>query len=244
MPPAFSRRDRPVAGRRQQEGQLSGSTRRPSPSIRRQCEALPTAPDRATHGWPRRACRISIRLGLPRICTQGRVIGQAAEPAPGAYTVILEPEAVADLLVFLLFSLNAPHADEGRSFLSKPGGGNRLGEKLFADGVTLRFDPFNPRNPGTPWAAFGGRGGRGGGGSGGEPAQTTWIENGVVKSLTVDRYWAKKTNVPSVPLSGGMTLEGSEKSLETLIAETPRHCSSPASGTSARSTRRTRWSPV
>ena len=38
--------------------------------------------------------------------------------------MILEPEAVADLLMFLVFSLNARTADEGRSFLSKPGGGN------------------------------------------------------------------------------------------------------------------------
>ncbi len=142
---------------------------------------------------------------------------------PGAYTVILEPEAVADLLVYLLFSLNARTADEGRSFLSKPGGGTRLGEKLFADGVTLRSDPFNPRHPGTPWAEFGGRFGRGSAGVGGLPARkTTWIENGVVKTLAVDRYWAKKTNVQPVPLSGGLILEGSGKSLEALIAETPR----------------------
>ena len=87
--------------------------------------------------------------------------------APGKYTVILEPEAVADLLTFLLFSLNARGADEGRSFLSKPGGGTRLGEKLFADGVTLRSDPFNPRQPGTPWAGGFGRGGRGAGGAAG-----------------------------------------------------------------------------
>ncbi len=143
------------------------------------------------------------------------------ELAPGAYTVILEPEAVADLLMFLLFSLNARTADEGRSFLSKPGGGTRLGEKLFADGVTLRSDPFDPRHPGTPWADGFGRGGRGS--TGGLPARkTTWIENGVVKTLAVDRYWARKTKVEPVPLSGGLILEGSDKPLEALIAETPR----------------------
>ncbi len=140
--------------------------------------------------------------------------------APGNYTVILEPEAVADLLTFLLFSLNARTADEGRSFLSKPGGGSRLGEKLFADNVTLRSDPFNPKQPGTPWAEGFGRGGRG---AGGLPARkTTWIDNGVVKTLAVDRYWARKTKVEPVPLSGGLTLAGSDKPLETLIAETPR----------------------
>jgi predicted Zn-dependent protease len=147
------------------------------------------------------------------------------ELPPGAYTVILEPEAVADLLVFLIFSLNARAADEGRSYLSKPGGGTRLGEKLFADAVTLRSDPFYPRHPGTPWAegGFRGGGGRGGRGSGGLPARkTTWIENGVVKTLAVDRYWAKKTNAEPVPLSGGLILEGSDKPLEALIAETER----------------------
>ncbi len=176
------------------------------------------------------------RLGAPRLsdldpsslsqlaAMKAQSSAKPRDLSPGAYTVILEPEAVADLLVFLLFSLNARTADEGRSFLSKPDGGNRLGEKLFADGVTLRSDPFNPRNPGTPWAVFGGRGGRGGGGSGGGlPARkTTWIENGVVKTFSADRYWAKKTGTQPVPLSGGLILEGSDKSLEALIAETPR----------------------
>jgi predicted Zn-dependent protease len=176
------------------------------------------------------------RLGSPRLSDlnpaslaerAARKAVSSAKPhdlPPGAYTVILEPEAVADLLVFLLFSLNARIADEGRSFLSKPGGGTRLGEKLFADGVTLRSDPFNPRNPGTPWAdGGGGRGGRGGRGSGGLPAQkTTWIENGVVKTLAVDRYWAKKTSAQPVPLSGGMILQGSDRPLETLLGESPR----------------------
>ena len=43
-----------------------------------------------------------------------------------------------------------------------------------------------------------------------------------MKTLAVDRYWAQKTNVEPVPLSGGLTLAGSDKSLEALIAETPR----------------------
>ncbi len=151
---------------------------------------------------------------------------------PGKYTVILEPEAVADLLGGLAFSLNARSADEGRSFLSKPGGGTRLGEKLFADGVTLRSDPFDPRNPGNPWVGGGGRGGGGGGlgfggfgggGGGGLPARrTTWIENGVVKTFAVDRYWAAKTKVDPVPFSGSLIVDGSSKTLEALIADTER----------------------
>jgi predicted Zn-dependent protease len=147
------------------------------------------------------------------------------ELAPGRYTVILEPAAVADLLMMLIASMNARSVDEGRSFLSQPGGGSRLGEKVFAEGVTLRSDPFDRRNPGSPWAGFGGRSGGGGrfGDTHGLPTRrTTWIEDGVVRTLPVDRYWARKTRVEPVPFSGGLILEGSDRTLEALIAETDR----------------------
>ena len=148
---------------------------------------------------------------------------------PGKYPVILEPEAVADLLGGLAFALNARLADEGRSFVSKPGGGTRLGEKLFADGVALRSDPFDPRSPGNPWVGGGGGrgglgfGGFGGGGGGGLPAQrTTWIEDGVVKTFAVDRFWAGKTKVEPVPFSGSLVMDGSKQTLAELIAGTER----------------------
>ncbi len=155
-----------------------------------------------------------------RAALKAETSAHARELPPGAYTVILEPAAVADLLMWLTFSLDARAADEGRSFLSKPGGGNRIGEKLFADGVTLRSDPFNPRNPGMPWAPGGFLGGQSNVGL--PTRKTAWIENGVVRTLAVDRYWANKTKVEPVPLSGGLSMEGSEKSLDALIAETER----------------------
>jgi len=158
-----------------------------------------------------------------RSATKAETSAKPRELPPGAYTVILEPAAVADLLAFLTFSLSAREADEGRSFLSKPGGGNRLGEKLFADSVTLRSNPFDPRIPGRPWVAGGMGFGFGGAGAGGLPARkTNWIENGVVRTLEVDRFWAGKTKVAPVPLSGGLIMEGSNKSLDDLIAETER----------------------
>src|SRR5262249_59133561 len=49
---------------------------------------------------------------------------------PGKYTVVLEPAALADLIVNLAFSANARPADEGRSFFSKKGGGTRVGEQI------------------------------------------------------------------------------------------------------------------
>ncbi len=71
---------------------------------------------------------------------------------PGKYTVILEPAALvsnvdASLMVALIRSMDARSADEGRSFLSKKGGGTRLGEKLFDERVTIYSDPTNPEVP-------------------------------------------------------------------------------------------------
>jgi predicted Zn-dependent protease len=185
----------------------------------------------ATFGSPRIADIDAAELA-ERAARKAETSSKPRDLPPGKYTVILEPEAVADLLGMLGFSLNARTADEGRSFLSKPGGGNRVGEKLFADGVTLRSDPFDPRNPGNPWAGGFGRGGGGGGlgfggfgggGGGGLPARkTTWIENGVVKALSVDRYWAGKTKVEPLPFSGSLVMDGSEKSVNDLIAGTER----------------------
>jgi predicted Zn-dependent protease len=48
---------------------------------------------------------------------------------PGKYTVILEPAASIELLQNMVFNMDARRTDEGRSFLSKPGGGTKLGER-------------------------------------------------------------------------------------------------------------------
>lgn len=60
---------------------------------------------------------------------------------PGKYTVIMEPAATAGLISFMMFNFDARQADEGRSFLSKKGGGNKLGDKLFDERVTMIADP-------------------------------------------------------------------------------------------------------
>jgi len=147
---------------------------------------------------------------------------------PGKYTVVLEPQAVADLLGNLAFGLSRRAADEGRSFFSKPGGGNRIGEKLFAESVTVRSDPFDPRIPGRPWVggpggAFLGFGGFGGASVAGLPARkTTWVEKGVVRGLSLDRFWAKKTGEEPLPFAGSVVIEGGSGTPDDLVAGTER----------------------
>ena len=134
---------------------------------------------------------------------------QAIEP--GKYTVILEPAAAAVLLENILFGLDARQADEGRSFLSKPGGKTSLGEKLVDERVTLYSDPWNPDLPTSPWT-----------GDGRPQEKVSWIEKGVVKNLTYSRYWAQKKGVKAIPSPDAVILEGGTKSLDELIKGTKK----------------------
>lgn len=159
-----------------------------------------------------------------RAAKKAELSGRPKDIEPGSYTVILEPQAVADLIQNMFSSLSTRTADEGRSFLSKPGGGNRIGEKIFAESVSVRSDPFDPRVPGRPWAGGGGGGFLGFGGFGaaafaGLPTRkTTWIEKGVVKALPLDRYWATQAKEEPVPFSGSLVMEGGSGTVEDLIA--------------------------
>lgn len=130
---------------------------------------------------------------------------------PGKYTVVLEPTAVGDLVQLMGFNFQARGAEEGRSFLSKPGGGTLLGEKLFPESITLKTDPFNALYSGLPWT-----------GGGLPAAPMTWIENGVVKNLFYDRYWAAKAGKAPTPFPFQMVLEGGGKTMAELMAGVER----------------------
>ncbi len=141
----------------------------------------------------------------------------------GKYTVVLEPTATGDLVQMTGFGMQARAAEEGRSFLSKTGGGTLAGEKLFPEFVTLRSDPFHPLYSSLPWGGGGGGFGGGGGAGGGLPAEKiAWIENGVVKNLVYDRYWAAKAGKQPTPFPSRLILDGGGKSLADLIASVDR----------------------
>lgn len=140
---------------------------------------------------------------------------------PGKYTVILEPAASVDLLQNMMGSMDGRSADEGRSFLSKKGGGTRLGEKLFDERVTIYSDPTNLE---IPTSAFGGGGGgRFGGGADGRPQEkVTWVDKGVVKNMYYSRFWANKKGVPATPPPAAFIMAGGSQSLLDLIKSTEK----------------------
>ena len=73
---------------------------------------------------------------------QSRALEECRRRSSRASTpVVLEPAALADLLAILVFSADARQADEGRSFFSKKGGGNRIGEQVLGEKVNIYSDP-------------------------------------------------------------------------------------------------------
>ena len=130
---------------------------------------------------------------------------------PGKYTVILEPAASEQLLGNMFSAFDARTADEGRSFMSKEGGGTKLGEKIVDERVNIWSDPLHPEVPSSTWN-----------GQGQPLKKMTWIENGVVKNLAYSRYWASQQGVEAVPFPSNGIMAGGDASLEDLIKDTKK----------------------
>lgn len=130
---------------------------------------------------------------------------------PGKYTVILEPAATAGLMGFMMRGFDAREADEGRSFLTKKGGGNRIGEKVFDERVTLYADPADPIAAVVPWD------------DDGLPREhTPIITKGKVDYLHYSRYWAKLKGKKAVGQPRNLIMIGGDKSTMELVKSTKK----------------------
>jgi predicted Zn-dependent protease len=127
---------------------------------------------------------------------------------PGKYTVVLEPAAVGDLLSFLESPLDARSVDEGRSALTRRGGGNRLGERIASDHITLRSDPSDPELPVSPFDED----------SGLARKPIVWIDRGKLAALSYSRYWAAKQGKEPTAHGGWHLSGGKAASVDELVA--------------------------
>jgi predicted Zn-dependent protease len=131
--------------------------------------------------------------------------------APGKYDVVLEPTAVGMLMLRMQGAFDARQADEGRSYFSRKGGGNRVGEKLFDERVTIISDPASANAETSPFA-----------GTGLPVAREVWVEKGVLTSLSYSRYWAAQKQVaPKAPPSN-LIMSGGDASVEDMIRSVKR----------------------
>ncbi|MCA9708634.1 MAG: TldD/PmbA family protein [Myxococcales bacterium] len=130
---------------------------------------------------------------------------------PERYPVILGVQAVADLLGFLLEALDARAADEGRSAMARPGGGARVGERLFDERIHLWSDPADKADPAAPFDE-----------EGRAHRKVDWIEGGVLRTLHTSRYWADAKGIEDVPMPSSLHLDGGADDVDALVAGVDR----------------------
>ncbi|WP_338899030.1 metallopeptidase TldD-related protein [Streptomyces sp. TG1A-60] len=186
------------------------------------------SPDRTRSAWAGRSTRdfkdvdpgaldaeLAVRLGW----AERRV------PLPaGRYETLLPPTAVADLLIYQMWSASARDAAEGRTVFSKPGGGTRIGERLTELPLTLRSDPHEPGLESAPFALAHSSGGDSSVFDNGLPLTATeWISRGEIAHLPTTRHSAGLTGLPVAPTIDNLILDGGEdRSLEEMVASTGR----------------------
>ena len=172
-------------------------------------------PDGSGSGWASKSFNELELLDPPTLAeTAIEKAARSRNPAaiePGKYTVVLEPAARADLLVFFAFSANARQADEGRSFFSKKGGGNRVGEQILGEKVRIYSDPGHPLAPAITFD------------NEGLPVpRDVWVDNGVLKNMMYSRFWAQKQGKQPTGGPANLIMDGGKATMDQLIEGTER----------------------
>jgi predicted Zn-dependent protease len=134
---------------------------------------------------------------------------------PGRYTVILEPQAVHDLLESAIGALDRQAAESRPGPYNLGSGQSKIGLKVFDDRLSISTDPMDPECAYVPFDGMG------------EPYKaTTWVENGVLRELAYDRAYAVTNlahNIPQPnPFAYRVAGAGEPVPIERMIQSTKR----------------------
>ncbi|MFD3922980.1 metallopeptidase TldD-related protein [Streptomyces sp. NPDC058595] len=186
------------------------------------------SPDRSRSAWAGRATRdfkdvdpaaLDAELARRLAWAERRI-----ELPAGRYETLLPPTAVADLLIYQLWSSSARDAAEGRTVFSKPGGGTRVGDTLAELPLSLRSDPNEPGLESAPFVIAHASGDDASVFDNGLPLLATdWVRDGKLDRLITTRHSAELTGLPLAPPVDNLILDGGgERSLEEMVAGTSR----------------------
>ncbi|BAX93435.1 metallopeptidase TldD-related protein [Mycobacterium shigaense] len=141
----------------------------------------------------------------------------------GRYETIMPPSTVADMMIYLAWTMAGRGAQEGRTAFSAPGGGTRVGERLTDLPLTLFSDPITPGLACAPFVAvssssetvsvFD---------NGMEISQVDWIRDGVINALAYPRAIAAKFDAKVAVAADNLAMTGGSAELADLIAGTER----------------------
>jgi predicted Zn-dependent protease len=148
---------------------------------------------------------------------------RTVELPAGRYDTILPPSAVADLMIYLGWSMDGRGAQEGRTALSAPGGGTRVGERLTDLPLTLYSDPVQPGQECAPFvytdssseriSVFD---------NGLVVPRVDWIRDGVINSLAYPRAVAAEFDAPVAVPASNLLMTGGSAEMADLVASVER----------------------
>jgi predicted Zn-dependent protease len=158
--------------------------------------------------------RLSTRLGWAR---------RTVELPAGRYETIMPPSTVADMMIYLWWTMDGRGAEEGRTALSAPGGGTRVGEKLTDLPLTLYSDPHADGLACTPFVTTSASSERASVFDNGmDIGRTDWIRDGTITTLAYPRASAAEFDAPVAVPADNLLMTGGSASLADMIAGTER----------------------
>ncbi|BBX38203.1 CalR5 protein [Mycolicibacterium mageritense DSM 44476 = CIP 104973] len=156
---------------------------------------------------------LSLRLGWAE---------RTVELPAGRYETLMPPSTVADMMIFLNWSMDGRGAQEGRTALSAPGG-TRVGEKLTDLGLTLYSDPHAETLACQPFVAVPSSSERVSIFDNGMGInRVDWIRDGVVNALAYPRAVAAEYGTPVAVPADNLLMTGGSTELADMIAGTER----------------------
>jgi len=157
---------------------------------------------------------LSVRLGWAR---------RTVDLPAGRYATLMPPSTVADMMIYLGWSMDGRGAQEGRTALSAPGGGTRVGEKLTDLPLTMYSDPSSPGLECAPFvhtaagserlSVFD---------NGVDIDRVDWIRDGIISSLVYPRATATEFGVAPAAPADNLLMTGGTASLADMVAATER----------------------
>jgi predicted Zn-dependent protease len=148
---------------------------------------------------------------------------RTVELPAGCYETLMPPSTVADMMIYLGWSMDGHGAQEGRTALSAPGGGTRVGEKLTGLPLTMYSDPFAPGLECAPFVAAPSSSERISVFDNGiDIGRVDWIRDGAINALAYPRAAAVEFGTqPAVP-ADNLLMTGGTSDLADMVAATER----------------------
>ncbi len=172
-------------------------------------------------GWSQAAGRDVDKFDF--VATAQRALDKASYPGdavklePGQYTVILEPDAVANFLLFLAFlGFGGKTLFQKRSYMS-----DKAGQTIMGNNITISEDPFNPDIEYMPFDY-----------EGVPKSKVVMVDKGIARDGVYDSYYARLAGKLSSgnalqpdnnfgPYPKAMVMDGGTGTVDDLINSTP-----------------------